>query len=162
MKLNPQEITITAPHPYTLSVTIGKQTHTPVECVLLFPLTEPTRSISLCMRKEGKLEEVGIIDDLNALSKKQRALVEEQLAVRYFFPEITDVFALDETNGVYTVTARTDKGDVVFSVNNIRENVGVRDDGMVVIMDIEKRRYKVSRYDALTEEAKQLLDRIIL
>jgi len=133
-----------------------------VECTPLFPLSNPNAFVSVSVRNDKGTEEIGIISKLKALSKEQRSLVKHEIEFRYFSPEIIDIKKITSKYGVDQWDVVTDKGEKTFLVQDVKENVIIRESGLIVIADIDKCKYQVSDFRKLSAKAQQELEQTIL
>ncbi|MDZ7333069.1 MAG: DUF1854 domain-containing protein [candidate division KSB1 bacterium] len=136
--------------------------HEPISCVPLFPLSNPTSYIALVVKRNGTTEEVGVIHQLNDLSPAQRPLVEREIQLRYFCPRILDIHAISSKYGVDQWDVTTDCGKKRFLVQDAKENVTIRDDGLIMIIDTEGCRYQVRDYRQLPTRARIRLEQALL
>ena len=146
----------------TLRARIGEgEEYDDVSCVPLFPLSDERRFISLVHKPEKEVVEIGIIRSLEALSSPQRKLVEEEVRVRYFMPEIRDVSKVTGTHGIHECEVATDRGPRTLSVRHRKENVKVRDDGVIVITDSDMCRYRIRSIEVLSVRARKELEKLL-
>lgn len=144
-----------------LSVTVNGETISPVYCCSLFPLSDPEHYISVCRKEKSDEPEVGVLRDLGELSKEQRELVVENINQRRFLPEIIDVTDIRSSSGMDEWNVVTDRGDKVFFVSNRKDSITVTDDDMLLITDVEKCRYRIPDYTALSARAYSLIGRAL-
>ena len=133
-----------------------------VECHPLFPLSEPGAYIAISKRNDSDVEEIGIIKSLDKLSAKQRSLVEREIQFRHFSPEIIGITKITSKYGVDHWEVMTDKGDKTFIVQDVKENVMIRESELIVITDIDKCRYQIRDYRKLPSKARMELERTLL
>jgi len=133
-----------------------------VECMPLFPLTQPDNYISVSSRSENGTEEIGIIEDLNKLAKAQQALVKNEIEFRYFSPEIIDIKKITSKYGVDQWEVVTNKGEKTFMVQDVKENVLIRESGLIVITDIDDCKYQIRNYHQLPTRARLELEQTLL
>ena len=133
-----------------------------VECTPLFPLSKPDRFISVTSRTNGEVKDLGIIANLKALVKNQQALVREEIEIRYFSPEIIDIKKITSQYGVNEWNVITNKGEKIFLVRDIKENIIIRESGFISITDIDKCRYQISNYRKLPAKAQMELEQNLL
>jgi hypothetical protein len=133
-----------------------------VHCVRLFPLSEPDTFISVVHHEDGRLREVGVINKLKELTGEQQRLVREDIKLRYFVPEIKDINKITARHGLYEWDVVTGRGNKKFSLRSIRENITVNDEGMIIITDLERCRYKITDSDKLSAKARAELDKVLL
>ena len=161
--LNPDELTFEqAENGYLrLKINDGK-IYEPVECNALLPLSQPDGYISISARNDSEVEELGIIRQLKDLAAEQRSLVEREIQFRYFSPEIIDIKKITSKYGVDQWEVVTDKGEKTFMVQDVKENVAIRESGLIVIMDIDKCRYQIRDYRKLPSKARMELEQTLL
>jgi len=133
-----------------------------VECHPLFPLSEPDAYIAISKRNDSDIEEIGIIKSLHKLSAKQRSLVEREIQFRHFSPAIIDINKITSKYGVEQWEVVTDKGGKTFIVQDVKENVMIRESGLIVITDIDKCRYQIRDYRKLPSKARMELEQTLL
>ncbi len=133
-----------------------------VECYPLFPLSDPDAYISIATRKDSDIEAIGIVRSLKELSADQRSLLEKEIQFRYFSPEIIDIKKITSKYGVVQWEVITDKGAKTFMVQDVKENVAIRDNGLIVITDIEKCRFQIRDYRKLPLKARIELEQTLL
>ena len=97
-----------------LSLRIGRRKPYPrVHLYRVFPLSEPSRMISV---RDEKDSEIGIIESLNDFSAETRRLLKEELDRRYFTPTIERLVSLKDEFGYTYWDAETDAGFSRFTV----------------------------------------------
>lgn len=115
----------------------------------MFPITHGDIYISI---RDKDLKEIGVIKELGALSAASRALVDEELARRYFVPEITQVKNVKEEFAYTywdTETTAGPKNFIVFDMgNSLVPLVG----NSVMLIDVDGNRYKISDINTLAEK----------
>ena len=89
-------------------------------------------------------------------------IVKEDLQFRYFIPEIEEIKKIIHKHGLFEFYVTTNRGEKVFYLRNIRENIMVKDNNSIIFTDIEKCRYKISSFDKLSVKSKGELDRVLL
>lgn len=128
-------------------------THTNVEPVRSFPLTETLRFISL-LDSEGN--ELGIIEDARKLAPQSRDALIEELEKRYFMPKITKINSLDGQFGVTQWDVDTTQGNVQFGMRT-RYDLVTLGNGRVLIKDADGNRYEIDNYNNLDQKSYALL-----
>lgn len=140
----------------------GEKVFDLVECTPLFPLTEPDAYISVSTRNDDGGEEIGIIKKLKDLPSDQRHLVHDEIQFRYFSPVIIDINKITSKYGVNEWRVVTDKGEKTFFVQDVKENVLIRENGLIVITDIDKCRFQIRDYRKLPTKARLELEQTLL
>ncbi len=133
-----------------------------VHCIPLFPLSAGESYISVAFRKGSELEEIGVIRHVRDLPSEQQKLVREDIRFRYFVPEITDVKKVQRSIGSWEFEVTTDRGERTFILRHRRENIRVKDNGQIMITDVEKCRYRIPDRGKLSSRAMAELDKVLL
>lgn len=144
-----------------VKLTNGK-IYEPITCVPLFPLSHPNGYIALLVHKDGATEELGVIKWLNDLPPEPRSLVEREIQLRYFCPRILDIHAITSKYGLDQWEVTTERGKKRFLVQDAKENVTIRDDGVIMIIDTDGCRYQVRDYRKLPIRARIRLEQALL
>lgn len=133
-----------------------------VHCIPMFPFSDPEDFISIVCKKGSEFEEIGIIKHFKKLSSAQQNFVREDIKFRYFIPEITDIKRIKQTYSLWEWDVVTDRGEKRFYLRDRREIFFLKDDGRIIITDVEKCRYKITRHNKLPAKARIELDRVLL
>ena len=73
-----------------------------------FPFTDSDRFISIRTNNGNENKEIGMIEELKSLPEEYRRMIEEQLELRYFMPEIIRIHSIREEYG-YSYWGRPDR-----------------------------------------------------
>jgi len=128
-------------------------THTKVEPVRSFPVSETNKYIAL-VNDEG--DEIGIVEDVRKLSPQSRDVLTEELQKRYFMPKITKINSLDGQFGVTTWNVETSQGDVEFGIRT-RYDIVTLESGRVLLKDADGNKYEIENYNKLDPKSIALL-----
>lgn len=104
-----------------------------------FPFTAPDEYISV-LDQDGK--EIGIIRDLRRLSAPMREIVENGLALRYFYPVILKILSVKEEMGHRFYTVLTDRGECRFTTEK-GGAVQRISDSHVILKDVGGNRFDI-------------------
>ena len=131
--------------------------HEDVVPVRAFPMTDPTRFLSLC---DSRGAELAVCDDLSTLPVAVRELIEADLSRRDFIPEIQRIVHI--TSGLASTqwTVETDRGRTTFVVDGEDD---VRRLGLhqATITDTHRMRYLIRDLRSLDSASRRLLDRFL-
>ena len=108
--------------------------------VRAFPVTAPNEFIAIRepdSRLRGQGDEIGMILRLSDFPPETVALIEEELAHRYFTPEIVKIHSFHEKFGYSYWEVSTSAGRVEFIMTNASSNIRTLDDGRVFMYDID-------------------------
>ena len=160
--LDPNTIEIKRVGQLKLSIKLGDGTvHEDIHFTSLFPLRDAERCISVSCGKGHDWTEIGIIEQMGHLSHEQRELVEQDLAMYYFLPEITDVAEVVTVRGMQEWHVTTDRGEKVFYLMGRKESVILTQDGLILITAMDKCRYRITDYKRLRPEAWLHVERVL-
>lgn len=128
--------------------------HESVYCAPLFPISDPHAFIAVMMRRErAKDESIGVIAAVSDLRRDQRRLVLEDLKLAHFLPEIKEVRSVRRTSAGHEWQAVTDHGERTFTVKNPRENTAVTAEGVTIVTDQHRMRYRITNIQELDRKS---------
>lgn len=128
-----------------------------VQVVRLFPFTDPDRFISIRTIDE-RSKEIGVIKDLNDVSKETRQMLLEQLNLRYFTPLIQKIIDIKDEYGYAYFHVMTDRGECRFTIN-MGSNAVVRlTDSRLLITDLDENRFEIADVYKLSQKEQRKLD----
>lgn len=129
-----------------LSLKMGEEEYPLVKLYRAFPVTDPSKYIYII--EEGEKEkELGFIKDISLLDEKVREMIEKNLELIYFVPEITEIKNLKEEFGYYYWEVNTTAGKTVFTTK--RETIKYMNDGSIVMIDVNGARFAVKDMEVL-------------
>jgi len=158
--LKPETLTFNAaPGGFLALKTADGAEYRKVECVALFPLSLPGTYISVSgVTGTKKPEEIGILLNLSDLPADQQDLVKKEMDLRYLAPKVTDIKKISRRFGMEEWEIVTNRGEKTIFMQNLKENLSIRDDRLIMITDIEKCRYLVSDIRQLPPRARTSLE----
>ena len=126
-----------------------------------FPFSDPTHFISI-REPEADGREIGLVEDLNALPAEMRAMLEEQMALRYFTPKIQKVHSVKEEYGYAYWDVTTDRGACRFTVRMAGGgNVYAIGPNRYLVNDIDGNRCEIPALYKLSAKEIKMLDLFI-
>lgn len=125
-----------------------------------FPHSEPDLYISI-REPEGDGREIGLIEDLRALPKETQAMLEEQMALRYFAPKILRIHDIKEEYGYSYWEVTTDKGHCRFTVRMGAGSVYTIGNNRYLVNDLDGNRFEIPDLYALSAKEIKKLDLFI-
>lgn len=129
-----------------------------VRVVRCFPQTNPDRFWALTDRQSRV---IGIVQDPDRLDNVSRNAAEDALRHQYFLPVITAVYALKEEFGAIYFDVDTDRGRRSFVAKGVRDAVEERDDGEIVLVDVDENRYVIPDWTRLDPRSRKHIERIV-
>jgi hypothetical protein len=128
-----------------------------VQAVRAFPLSDPDSALSL-VSTDGR--ELLWIEDPRALTPAQRALIDEELAVREFAPVIRRLRSVSTFGTPSTWSVETDRGEVSF-VLRAEEDIRRLDGAALLVSDSHGIGYRIADRWALDRRSRRLLERFL-
>ena len=105
-----------------------------------FPVTAPDEFLSVRepdTRQKGRGSEIGMIRNIHVFDKETVDLLNADLALRYFTPEIKRILSTKEKFGYCYWEAETSAGKISFVMNNPFYNIRCLEDGRILIADMD-------------------------
>jgi hypothetical protein len=133
------------------------QPHAGVVPVRAFPIAAPDEGVSL-VNTEG--HEVAWIDSLQGVAPAARALIEEELALRDFVPEITRLKSVSSFGTPSVWTVETDRGETSFVLKGEEDIRRLARTGLL-IAGSQGVQYSVRDMTALDRGSRRLLERFL-
>lgn len=140
-----------------VSLKIGEEFYPRVQVVRMFPFSDPKKYISIRTPDEHS-KEIGIIEDLNQVSKETVEMLTEQLNLRYFTPIITKIINIKEEYGYAYFDVVTDRGACRFTINMGGHAVVHLSETRILISDIDENRFEIPDVNSLSAKELKKLD----
>lgn len=122
-----------------------------------FPKTNPDRYISL-LDEEG--HEIGIVEDPSTLDPSSREVMDAALRDVYFVPTIHAIRSIQIDGEASSWEVETDDGPRAFRVKE-RDDISTYDIPVIVITDVNNRKYRIEDYDELDPDSKTLINDLL-
>ncbi len=126
-----------------------------------FPVTAPDEFLSVRepdSRKKGRGSEIGMIRNINVFDKATIDLLNAELELRYFTPEIKKITAAKEKFGYCYWEADTSAGHVSFVLNNPFSNIRKLEDGRILIADMDGNCFLIPNPEALDRQSYKVIE----
>lgn len=103
-------------------------------------------------------EEIGMIRSLDEFPKETQELLEEQVQLRYFAPEITKVLSVKEEFGYSYWEAETSSGLCRFTVRSGGGNVKLMTPNRLLVVDVDGNRFIIPELDRLSDKEYRMIE----
>ena len=123
-----------------------------------FPFSEPDRYVGL---RDGADKDIGLLEDPNRLDAESRAVIEEELARRYFTPLVQRVVSVVEEMGTVTWELETDRGARRLVVRDLRDSTFPLGPNRLMMTDVDGNRYEFPDVASLGAKAYQVLAKVM-
>lgn len=121
-----------------------------------FPHSEPEKYISI-REPDGDGREIGLIEDLTALPREMREMLEEQMNLRYFAPKILKVHDIKSEYGYSYWDVTTDRGRCRFTAHMGGGSVYSIGKERYLVNDLDGNRFEIpDLYKLSAKEIKKL------
>jgi hypothetical protein len=122
-----------------------------------FPISDPTRWISLC---DTQGREIVCVESLDDLPPAVREVLEEELALREFVPVIKRIVRVSGETSPSDWEVETDRGPTQFTLDS-EDDVRRLGGNRVLITDSRRLRYHVPDTRALDRASRRVLERFL-
>jgi len=123
-----------------------------------FPLSLAEKYIGL---RDAKDKDIGMLETLEGLDPASRTIVDEELARRYFLPQILRVTKVKKEYDTVNFEVDTDKGPRKFAVQNLKDSVFEVTPGRVMLTDRTGSRYEIPDLSKVDTETLAILSRVL-
>lgn len=126
-----------------------------------FPVSAPDEFLSVRepdTRAKGRGAEIGMIRHINLFDKATQDIINAELEVRYFTPELTKITSAKEKFGYFYWEAETSAGKASLVLNNPFGNIRALDDGRVYIQDMDGNCFIISDVKKLDRQSYRYLE----
>ncbi len=136
----------------------GDRSWREVRVARAFPFSDPDHYIGL---RDGDDKDIGVLVTLDGLDAGSRAIIDEELARRYFTPRIERVLSVTELFGVVTWEVETDRGPRRFLVRGLRDNTFPLGRSRLMMTDTDGNRYEFPDVNAVGPKAYAVLAKVL-
>jgi hypothetical protein len=123
------------------------------------PDRNPSEYISVA---DHESKEIGMIRSISDLADSQLRIVSDELARRYYCPEILEIKSVrDKLGYVYMemdVRTGSEKYERSAAVNDVNKNIRMLDSNRLIIFDVDGNRYVVNSIDKLDRKSLRRLE----
>ena len=120
-----------------------------------FPFSAPGEYISV-RTEEDNNKEIGIIVTIHDFDKQTKTIVEEQLALRYFIPQIQTIYEIKEQHGYSYWHVNTNKGECRFTVD--QNGVSKLSENHLLVSDVDGNRFELCDVTSLSAKELRMVD----
>jgi ATP-binding cassette, subfamily B, bacterial len=160
--LTPEETRLQRGERDTLKAAVGDALYDGLFAVRALPATFPDQFISVRYADDdGQEHEVGLLRDLADWPAKDRALLEQALARRYFVRVITAIDDIESKYGLLTFQVQTDRGPVRFTMRHSHSQAQEYGENGKLLLDVDDNRYLIPDVDALPRRQHLLFRRYV-
>ena len=119
------------------------------------PLHRPFEYISV---SDMDKNEIGIKKNAADFPSESREIIEKDLAARYYCPEISQIYSIEEKMGSFYFDVSIDGFKKTFGVKDISRNVKMLDSGSVMFNDSDGNRFIIPDINALKPRMRRKIE----
>ena len=143
-----------------LALRIGGEDHPRVQLRRALPLSEPDRYICVA-DMEGK--EVAVLEDIAAFDEAAQELLQAELGIRYFYPEVKQVKSVKEKMGAYYFSLLVDNAggenhEKTIAVKDISKNLKQLGGGRIILTDVDGNRFLIPDVYKIQKKSLRMLE----
>lgn len=149
----------TSPDDANVRLTIeGERSWREVRAARAFPFSDPEHYIGF---RDGNDKDIGLLIELKELDSASRRVVNEELQRRYFTPQISRVFSVEEKFGVVTWEVDTDHGPRHVVIRNLRDSTYPLGPNRLMMTDTDGNRYEFPDVVGMGAKAYLVLSKVL-
>lgn len=126
-----------------------------VRLLRTLPLHRPFEYISV---SDMDKNEIGIIRNAADFPPESREIIEKDLAARYYCPQISEIYSIDEKMGSFYFDVSIDGFKKTFGVKDISRNIKMLDSGAVMLTDADGNRFIIPDINALKPRTRRKIE----
>ncbi len=140
-----------------VSLEYADKTYSRVAIHRCFPHSDPTHYISV-RQPDNDGKEIGLIEDLSKLPPDTRAMLLEQMELRYFAPKIQKIYDIKAEYGYSYWDVLTDRGRCRFTARMGGNSVYSIGPDRYLVNDLDGNRFEIVNLSALSAKEIKKLD----
>jgi hypothetical protein len=153
--LDPREVRLYIDSFEDLRLELNGQPGRRVRAGRCYPITEPTRWITL---RDHEGEEIGLIVDADQLDEPSRRALQAELERTYVLPKIEHIHDILDHHGVPAWEVETDRGPRTVEIRSSRRDIRLLSDGQVLIRDADGNYFEIPDSRQLDPASRALLE----
>lgn len=124
-----------------------------------FPQSDPEHFIQFYEGKPdgGRGEPIGMLSALAGLDARSRETVAECLRRSYLVPRVIRILELRDLIYLVQWEVETDRGRCEFNMSNVRDQINPRENGRIVLKDMDGNQYEIADFRKLDEASRRML-----
>ncbi|TMV51508.1 DUF1854 domain-containing protein [Paenibacillus mesophilus] len=129
--------------------------------VLLFQTYPLSRQEEYVSVRNGKGEEIGIIERLTDLAPGSLEEARKELRLRYLVPRVTRIDKIKQFPGMWVWELQTTLGPTKMSMRNLHEHIQTVGDNRLLLSDMDGNRCEIADMEALDPHSRKQLSRVL-
>ncbi len=102
--------------------------------------------------------EIGIISDISLFDEKTASILLRELKRKYYILKLTQIYSVKEKYGFSYWKAKSESGDVSFTLHDTSRSITKVGDDRLFISDVDANRYEIESYSALDRKSRKNME----
>jgi len=138
-----------------LGLELGGEDYRRVQLSRALPFTAPERYICVA---DMDNKEIAVLESLDSLDEAAQTLLREELGIRYFYPEVTQVKSVKEKMGSYYMELCIGSHEKTIAVKDISKNIKQLEGGRLIVTDVDGNRFAIPDVYAIQKKSLRMLE----
>ena len=119
------------------------------------PFTAPEQYICVTDMDD---KEIAVLESLDLMDEATQELLREELGIRYFYPEVTQVKSIKEKMGSYYVELCIGTHEKTIAVKDISKNLKQLGGGRLIVTDVDGNRFAIPNVYEIHKKSLRMLE----
>lgn len=138
-----------------LALTLRGENYGRVALTRALPLSMPDRYICIT---DMESNELGILESIADFPADIRVMMEEELKIRYYCPEITEILSVKEKMGFYYFDVKIKSFKKTVAVKDISRNIKQLGESRIMLTDADGNRYLIPDLAKVNKKSRQQIE----
>ena len=138
-----------------LAMRLNNEEHHRVQLSRALPFTAPEQYICVSDMDD---KEIAVLESLEALDEATQELLREELGIRYFYPEVTQVKSIKEKMGSYYIELCIGTHEKTIAVKDISKNLKQLGSGRLIVTDVDGNRFAIPNVYEIHKKSLRMLE----
>ena len=138
-----------------LGLKLRGEDHRRVQLSRALPFTAPGQYLCVADMED---KEVAVLESLALFDDDARTLLEAELDIRYFYPEVTKIASIKEKSGAYYFSLTAGGRESTVTVKDISKNLKQLGEGKLILTDVDGNRYLIPDVYKIQKKSLRMLE----
>jgi len=103
-------------------------------------------------------KEIALLESLELFDEESRALLEAELDIRYFYPEVTKIASVKEKSGAYYFSMTANGRESTVTIKDIGKNLRQLGEGRLILTDVDGNRFLIPDVYKIQKKSLRMLE----
>jgi hypothetical protein len=138
-----------------LALELNGKNYRRVQLCRALPFTAPSQYLSVTDMDD---KEIASLESLATLESAQQALLQAELDLRYFYPEVTQIKSIKEKMGSYYMELCVGAREKTVAVKDVSKNLKQLEGGELIVTDVDGNRFRIPNVYAIHKKSLRMLE----